>query len=227
MTGYQNRNINHKELVELLCQIIKSNDKTIEYIQSSLRSALAIIKKGGHVTMIYKDQKFSLRYDNRRLIIDNLNVLDTYSNLLFERLQSKSSEGLFDSKPFLDVSMCKNIRYISNKHRKTEYNRQTTTSISTVYKAYNELAIRNFVKILLNSPEIYPKITEKLNTYDKIITFIHDYNPKYKISKSSISNLKHRKMIFKQLPKNKETLKFFEYVKKHFDDFDESIFYQK
>jgi hypothetical protein len=58
-------------------------DKTIEYIQSSLRSALSISKKGGHVTMTYRDQKFSFRFDNKRIIIDNLDptVLKTAANL--------------------------------------------------------------------------------------------------------------------------------------------------
>ena len=69
-TGFQNRMYsNRKELLELLIDCFKSEPKTLEYIQTSLRSATEIYKKGGHVTMKYRDQLFRMHYDNRRALL--------------------------------------------------------------------------------------------------------------------------------------------------------------
>lgn len=68
-TGFQNRMYsNKKELLDLLIECFKSEPKTLEYIQNSLRSATEIYKKGGHVTMKYRDQVFRMHYDNRRAL---------------------------------------------------------------------------------------------------------------------------------------------------------------
>lgn len=274
-TGFQNRNYTQSELVTLFSKILCSKDKTLEYIQSSLRSALTITKKGGHVTMTYKDQKFSLRYDNRRLIIDNSVVMNPYSDISklpiidqepvegntvleeskgtleirnFSLEQSKntfenyvnsfdkSSDDdidnikkflLLDSMPIEDALMGKNLRYISSKHRITEYNQRTSTTNLNSYRNYSDLAIRNFVKCLLMNPSLFPTISDDLDTYEKIIAFIHSYDPKYRISKSSISNLKHRKLIFKQVPRTVETLQFCDFVKLHYKDFDDGLLFQQ
>ena len=57
-----------KELLTLLEGCLKSEVKTIEYVQSSLRSASEIYKEGGNVTPKYRDQQFRMHYDNRRLL---------------------------------------------------------------------------------------------------------------------------------------------------------------
>jgi hypothetical protein len=45
---------------------MKTENKTIEFVQSRLRSASDIYKRGGHVTMVRRDQLFRMHYDNRR-----------------------------------------------------------------------------------------------------------------------------------------------------------------
>jgi hypothetical protein len=66
-TGFQHRMFRDKKaLVDIFTQTIKTEYKTIEYIQSSLRSASEVYKHGGHVTMKYRDQLFRMHYDNRR-----------------------------------------------------------------------------------------------------------------------------------------------------------------
>jgi hypothetical protein len=55
-------------MVKGLVEVLKSNEKTLEFVQSRLRSASDIYKKGGHVTMLYRDQVFRMHFDNRRLL---------------------------------------------------------------------------------------------------------------------------------------------------------------
>jgi len=82
-TGFQAYNYQQIELNEMFIKILKNQnrDRNIEFIQSSLRSALDIVKYGGHVTKKYKDQKFRLLYDNRREIIDNLTSVKYIKNV--------------------------------------------------------------------------------------------------------------------------------------------------
>jgi hypothetical protein len=68
-TGFQNRSYkNREELVELLTGVMKSETRTLEFVQSSLRSASDIFKGGGNVTGKYRDQIFRMHYDNRRVL---------------------------------------------------------------------------------------------------------------------------------------------------------------
>ena len=242
-TGFQNRNYTHPELVELFTEKFKTDDRTLEYIQSTLRSALTISKKGGHVTMIYKDQKFSLKYDNRRLIIDGYRVINPYvekynkevilekdfisidDNIVQTSKTKTNQDFLYDSMPLKDSTICRNLRYISNKPRLKEYNQKTSTTVKNTYRNYNELGVRNFIKGLISNPPIFSDIAIELNTYEKIIDFVRGYDPKFKVSKSSISNLKNRKMILKQVPRTIETLNFVNFVKTRFPGFDESKFF--
>lgn len=62
-----------------------------------------------------------------------------------------------------------------------------------------------------------------------IISFIQDYKSTkgIKISISSISNLKHCKLIWKQVPKTKETIEFCYYIKSHYPYFDTDLFMSK
>jgi len=77
----------------------------------------------------------------------------------------------------------------------------------------------------LCSPTKYPDISLVLDRYDKIIEFVKTFDPKYKISKSSLSNLKNRKLVNKQVPKNDDTVLFVEYVKSKYPNFDEKLFF--
>jgi hypothetical protein len=43
----------------------------INFASRSLRSAIEIYKKGGHVSMSYRDQDFRVYYNNNRIIIDD------------------------------------------------------------------------------------------------------------------------------------------------------------
>jgi hypothetical protein len=200
------------ELDILFKEILKSENKTLEYVQSSLRSALDIYREGGHVTMVYKDQTFRLHYDNRR-IIEEPRGLET----------TDFSSIMLDSKPVPNIEYCKNLRFMSKLHKQRLYNRQNSTLTGNKYKNYTDLAIRNFIKGVLSNPPKYN--LERNFSYSEIIEFIKEYDSKVKISKQSISNLKNRKNIFKSVPRTKESIKFVEYVKTKFKNFDEQSYF--
>jgi hypothetical protein len=135
------------------------------------------------------------------------------------------SNILLDSKPVLNVEYCENLRNMSKLHKLFIYQKQSNTLSGNKYKDYTDLAIRNFVKGLLSTPPKY-NLDNNYLSYSDIINLIKEFDSKVKISKHSISKLKNRKMIFKPVPYTKETMKFVEYIKTKFKDFDERSFYK-
>jgi len=213
-TGFQTGNYTLEELHDLFKETLKKEDKSLEFIQFSLRSALDIYKEGGHVTPVYKDQIFRLQYDNKRQIIIPKGYEDTvdFSNILL------------DSHPVPNKEFSKVFRFLSKFHNQSIYSKGTSSSSGNQYKNYVDLAVRNFIKGLLSDPQKYNLNTE-INSYSELIEFVKGFDDKIKISKHSISKLKNRKMIFKTVPRTKETMKFVVYVKEKFPEFDEDRFF--
>lgn len=235
-TGFQNRTYSQTELADLFTSILgntNSDNRNLEYIQTSLRSAIVISKHGGHVTRTFSDHRFSLNYDNRRFIVDELNIVQgniqvvncNHCNKSFPYLQ----EFFFDSLPFANSLECFNVRSIIKTNRLGSYNRRTNFLTRNKYTNYTDLAIRNFVKGLVKNPleNHYIDIAKELNNYNSIIDFVLEYKSNYKISKSSISNLKSRKLIERQVPRLPETIDFINYVKNKFPNFDSDKFFNK
>lgn len=212
-TGFQARDYSMQEMETLFVDTLASEDKSLEYIQKSLRSAKDIYKKGGHVTALYKDQIFRLHYDNRRIIQipEDLEVFDVTKNLL-------------DSMPVKTKEVAGNLRSIGKMHKTVMYNKLTTRLKGNEYKDYTDLAIRNFIKIIVNDSKLF-NLDGGLNTYAEIIDFIQGYKKNARVSKHSISKLKNRKFILKTVPRTEETLKFVEYVKSKFKSFDSEVFF--
>jgi len=213
-TGFQARGFTSEELESLFLETMKSPDKEIEYIQTSLRSALDLYRSGGHVTMVYKDQIFRLHYDNRREILEP-NGLD--------ESEIDTSSTLFDSKPVVDTLQCASMRSLSKIHKEKVYNRQSSVKSSNTYNDKLDLAVRNFVKGLLATPPKY-NLSRDGMTYLEIIEFINRYK-KTKMTVYSISKLKNRKQVFKVVPRTPETLAFVCYIKEKYPAFDESNFF--
>lgn len=71
-TGFQTRGIPRDFLHDVFCNCMKEGS-SFEYIQNSLRTATDIYKKGGHMSMVYKDRLYSMSYDNKRVIQRNDN----------------------------------------------------------------------------------------------------------------------------------------------------------
>lgn len=214
ITGFQSKGLDFNSLNTLLKGTLAGEDRVIEFIQTSLRSAKDLYKQGGHVTMTYADRIYRMEYDNKRILVvpkELINAQD-FSNVLL------------DSVPSQNASLAEGLRYLAGVHKKRDYNRMTTKNVGSKYKSYLDTAVRNFIKGCLTNPPGY-NLTA-FDNYSDLIEFVKNYNPKYKISKSSLSHLKNRKLVVKGIPRNAETLAFVEYIKLKFPNFDEKGFFK-
>jgi hypothetical protein len=214
-TGFQSKGIDREALNNLFKGTMSGEDRIIEFIQTSLRSAKDIYLHGGHVTMTHADRIFRMEYDNKR-------ILEVPSYI---RETNDFSNVLLDSRPSPNTTVVRNLRYLGSVHKKRDYNRLTTKGVGSKYKNNLEIAIRNFIKGIVATPVGY-NLTP-FESYSELINFVKGYKPDYKISKSSISNLKSRRMVVKGIPKNPETIAFAEYVKMKFPDFNEKSFFNE
>lgn len=108
-TGFQNRNYDQKELTNLFIELMDTETKELDYVQSSLRSATEISKKGGHVVPTYRDQKFSLKFDNRRKIVDQALVKE---NELIKENSELTNEEIIDTMKLLSPIYKESQSYI-------------------------------------------------------------------------------------------------------------------
>jgi hypothetical protein len=216
-TGFQSKGYEHKELVSFFKDCMQKEDKFFDYTQQSLRGAKDIWQKGGHVTRKFRDQVFRLYYDNRRQIVETEDFKD-----------HDMSNKLFDSRPLHSKSDCIRLRFLSKLPFNLPYQRNSSKSKNTSYKSYLNIAIRNFIKgYLAKEPRFGLKGTE-IKSYKDIMSFISGFEPAkdVKLSKQSISNLKHRRMVFKPVIKTKDTLTFANFVKEKIPDFSLELFFK-
>jgi len=214
-TGFQTGGIDKNLLNMFFKDALSSDNKLIEYIQTSIRSAKDLYVHGGHVTKTYADRSFRLEYDNKRVIN------------LPENLKDKTdfSDILLDSEPVVNVNQAINMRNFARFYKNSHYNKYLTKPGGTKYKKLNELAIRNFVKGLLSNPPKF-NLDNKFSSYGEIIDYIREFDNTYKMTKSGLSKLKGRKIIVKTVPKTDETLTFVNYVKIKFPNFDTDEFFR-
>ena len=217
-TGFQHRVYGNKaELMKGFLDTLKSENKTIEFIQSRLRSASDIYKKGGHVTMQRRDQLFRMHFDNRRV-------------LEWETTIPSSIECLIDSNPLIDINQGKNLRFIGRLSKSIPYAKYTSAGKSlSKYKNQDEIAVRNFLKGLLSTPPMFNLNREEFYGYQSIIDFVKNYSSTINITDESLAKIKQRvsKKNFKwvTVEKTKESEAFVKYVQSKFNTFDVEAFY--
>lgn len=198
------------EMNEYFKLILNSTDKTIQYLSFSLRSGSEIFKKGGHVSDIYKDQSYSMNYDNKRRICDEL----------------FSTPDFHDSFPLKDINEAKLYRIYSKHGSKTSYDKSLPQKSTKRYKSYLELGVRNFVKALYKNE--LNLTSSSFKNYAELITFIESYNTSgnnSRINPNTLSHLKRRQNTRVAVPKTIETIGFVEHIKTKFPLFDEKGFY--
>jgi hypothetical protein len=68
----------------------------------------------------------------------------------------------------------------------------------------------------------------EFSTVKELISFVTSYSSgkSIKLSKQSISNLKHRKMLIRSVPQTVETLNFIKYVQSNIPHFDSTGFFE-
>jgi hypothetical protein len=211
--GYEKNN----ELLPNFKNALKSKEKLFEYTRKTLRSAKDIFDKGGHVTTILKDQNFRLLHDNRRNIIHK-NILPSGSVDL--------SKHLLDSKPLIDKNHCKTLRYLSKFPFTMPFNKNNTNRAQTRYKTFEEVGIRNFIKGYYSSNLKFGLVGNEFKFAKDILTFINGIKSTkaLKLSVSSISKLKNRRLFMKPVPPTVENLRFCELVKRKFPHFRDDLF---
>jgi hypothetical protein len=137
-------------------------------------------------------------YDNKRIILDNVN------------------SDLLDSRPLNNVDEGMLIRYISKMPKTVVYSKNIN-SVSSKYKSKGEMIVRNFIKALLSDELNLNK--DSFNNYKEIVDYIKEFNNVYSISENYISQLKRRGN-YVRIPRTDEGELFVEYVRNRFPDFD-------
>lgn len=209
-TGFQRKQFDPAFLETLFIDTLSKPNKSVEFIQQRLRSALDLYRNGGHVTKIFADRLFRLHFDNRRII--QIPEKELLANVDF-------SDKIFDSLPASDIDTVKYLRGMSKINVNPRYDKRlgNLTISQNKYKDYSDIAIRNFIKGVING--LYGDQI-KFDNYEELIKFIKGFKPGFRISKSSISNLKHRPMILQSVPLTEEVRKFNEYVRRTYPNFD-------
>lgn len=216
-TGFQRLGFTRSELVTLFKKTLGDNEKFFEFTRNSLRSAKDIFNKGGHVMMTGKDQIFRMFYDNRRKIIEP-EGLDFFN---YDR-----SNVLLDSKPLSNINECRTRRFLAKFPIIAPFNKNNTNRAKTSYRTSIEIGVRNFVKAYYSLNEKFGLEGNEFRHAKDLITFIsgHKSTKGIKISPSSISNLKHRKLIWKPVPPTNDNIMFVHYIKRSFPNFREDLF---
>ena len=213
-TGFQNKIYSSKsELTDLLSDVMKSQSKTLEYVQGSLRSASDVYKKGGNVTMKYRDQLFRLHYDNRRV-------------LRWESSIPGAVEKLVDSDPIVAVEECKNLRYIGMLHKQKMYSKFTAGGLlKNKYVCQEEVAVRHFLKGLVTSPPSFNLPSNPFKSNKEVIDFLKRYKPGLRLTPDRVSKYRVRVMKMSKIQRSKASEAFVKWVTQHFPTFDESSFF--
>lgn len=206
-TGFQTVGYEHDELVSIFKLVLKSDEKHLEFVTKRLRGAKDVFSKGGHVQHVYKDQKFRLYHDNRRQIIEPPGFKG--HNL---------SNTLLDSKPIITGPQVLQMRSLSRFPFTLSFNKQTSIRSGTTYKSYLDVGVRNFIKSYVAKQPLFGLRGDEFKSYKELLAFINEFdstklkNFNVKISKQSISNLKHRKLIWRPVPSTSETESWVRYI---------------
>jgi len=219
-TGFQSQGYSVEEMVSIFNNVLASKEKEFEFTQSRVRSAKDVFSLGGHVTIINRDQKIRMLYDNRRIIEE------TKGYKGFDM-----SVNLFDSKPFTTPLECSRQRFISRFAFKLPYLKAAPVKANykSIYKSYLEVGVRSFLKRYLAEKPFFGLKGNEFKGYKELISFITGYDQTngIKISKQSISALKHRKLILRPVPNTRENIAFAAYLKTVLPHFDDASFLKK
>lgn len=205
-------------MIKVFLNTFKSPTKSIDYIQTRLRSAKDIFSQGGHVTMVYKDQKFRMHFDNKRVLEVPLINISTDGLL---------SEVILDSLPLNTITHGENLRFISKLNKLKQYSRFSSPLGANRYKKHEDLAITNFLKALISEPPLFNLHREGLNDYKAIIEYIQGFDSTIKLTIHRIAYLKRTRVSWKSVPRLPNCVAFITYIKQKFKDFDEDSFFRK
>jgi len=178
LTGYQR----HEPIEMTIEKVDKAfnNSKIIPFIQKSLRSAKEIFQYGGHSTLKLSERNFSLRYDNRREIVEDHGTYCTTkpfvhsNNSIQARLISKFGSGKYRSYSPISSTQCKGdayltltrrmlVRFLRDDLTQNSKLKLTRSEIARIMKEIGLSCSLNFISKQKNRKVIYNSIppTEK------------------------------------------------------------------
>lgn len=216
ITGLQTRDLDLAETWGLMSD--SGLGKTVGFASTSLRSAIDLYKKGGHVTMDYRDRDFRILYNNNRIVVEN-----------------SIEKGLLMTKPVQSVEESLTQRLFSRLTRSSLYQRNTSLKSINKYKSNLEIGIRAFLKDVLN--ERNGVQMSLFNGYKGLIDFVHKFvydsgrTLNRALDSSYVSQVKFRSLNKIQkprmVPRLPSIIQFFDYVKDSFKDYDVNKVLQK
>lgn len=217
-TGIQHKAFQGKDdMLKWFIDTMKSESRTLEFVQGRLRSASDIYKRGGHVTMIKRDQLFRMHYDNRRV-------------LEWEVTIPSSVEVLVDSKPLETIAQGRNLRFIARLIKQPQFGKYIGGSKKLrSYRGQEDLVIRNFLKCLLSTPPLFNLTRDELTTYQNIIDYLKLYNATVTTTPNTLAHIaykvRHSRLKWRPVQKTVESERFLNFVLVKFRDFDVEGFY--
>jgi hypothetical protein len=214
MTGLQTHGLDLAATWDLMSS--SGLGKTISFASTSLRSAIDIYKKGGHVTMSYRDQDFRVLYNNNRIVIEG------------------EGEGFLSTRPVESIEEALTLRRYSQLVRSTPYQKTTSMGSINKYTSNLEIGVRTFLRDVLNSKNGLSM--SSFSGYRELIDYVHEwvlssgYKLKRALTSSYVSQLKMRSAnkVIKPygLPRVSSIISFFAYVKERFPTYDTSFLFK-
>lgn len=217
-TGLQHRAFQGRlDMLAGFLATFKTDIKTVEFVQSRLRSASEIYKRGGHVTMVRRDQLFRMHFDNRRV-------------LEWETTIPTQIECLVDSKPLRDIKHGQNLRAISKISKNKLFGKYTSGGTNErKYSRVEDVAVRNFLKGLLSTPPLFNLNRDNFYGYPSIVEYIKTYDSSIKLTCPALAVIQYRvnvdKLKWLPMERTPESDKFIQYVQLKFKAFDVEGFY--
>jgi len=216
ITGLQTRDLDLSETWGLMS--VSGLGKTVSFVSTSLRSAITVYKKGGHVTMDYSDRDFRIMYNNNRVVVEN-----------------GLEDALLSTKPVKSIEESLTQRVYSRLTRGSLYQKYTSLKSINNYKSNLEIGIRAFLKDVLNGRN---SVNMSLFAgYKGLLDFVHKYvydsgeKLKRSLDSSYVSQIKMRSKDRmskpRMVPRLSSIMNFFDYVKDRFPDYDTSLILSK
>lgn len=135
---------------------------------------------------------------------------------------------LRDSQPLYNINECKTLRFLSKFPINIPFNKNNTNRAKTTYKSKTDLVVRNFVKAYYCTNEKFGLKRTEFRFAKDLINFINGIvsTKEIKLTVKSISNLKNRRLIWKQVPRTKETELITNAIKSHLPYFRDDLFFK-
>ena len=203
-----------------------------------LRRRLITNDDGGNLVnnnQVSKDVNVNIDADVNVNVNENNELNKSIGDFNLMSSKTKFASTLLDSEPVPNAHYAANLRYISRRSTAIEYSPRTSLAAGkSKHKNMLSTAVRQFVKIIYtNDPgyiENYPDVIKmfKYSSLQGVVNFINKYDDgNVKLTPHYIAVLKSRRIIFKQVPRTKETLAFVKYLKITFPNFNEDLFFRK